>query len=301
MKKKTAVGMAILGLLAVFVLIVIFAVVREVRREEALRKQSISGLVELDLKLLRGGLADVARTDRLVLLLVDPDSRRTVAMAFVSPLVPPQTIRIGVENVREGTVLQGPYLLVGITDKDGEIFKVSPGEVYGRSPEPLALGTTEYRLVLNEPFRGSVLNQASPRAPQAAPRASASGSGDPQGDDRQGDDPRFAISGTIVVSRALQGRVDASDRLVVLLFDPDTPRPLAFKIIPHTLLPQKFTVALPPEARGSLKPGYHLRILTDKNNDPLGSVEGEVVGRSLETIPLGTTGLVFELNQPYVR
>lgn len=299
MKKKTTVGLATFGLLAVFVLIVIFAVVREVRREEALRKQSISGLVELDLKLLRSGLADVVRTDRLVLLLVDPDSRRPVAMTFVSPLVPPQTIRIGVENVREGTELQGPYLLVGITDKDGEIYRVTPGEVYGRSLEPLALGTTEYRLVLNEPFRGSLFNKPTPRA-------SASGSGDPRGgdpsgDDPSGDDPRFAISGTIVVSRALQDRVDYSDRLVVLLFDPDTPRPLAFQIIPSTLLPQKFTITLPPEARGNLKPGYHLRILTDKNNDPFGSVEGEVVGRSTETIPLGTTGLVFELNQPYVR
>lgn len=292
MKPKT---MAILGLLAVFVLIVIFAVLREVRRESTLREQSISGLVELDIKLVRGGMAEVVRTDRLVLLLVDPKTKQPVAMAFESPLVPPQTIRIGVENIREGTVLEGPYLLVGITDKDGEIFRVSPGEVYGRSAGPLALGTTEYRLLLNEPFRGGLFNQPPPpMARQAVPPASASG-------DRQDDDPRFAISGTVVVSKALQSRVAPKDRLVVLLFDPDTPRPLAFKIIPHILLPQKFTIALPPNARGSLKPGYHLRILTDKNNDPFGSVEGEVVGRSRETIPLGTTGLVFELDQPYVR
>ncbi len=148
------------------------------------------------------------------------------------------------------------------------------------------------RLVLSERFRGSLFNEAgaAPRAGSRAPAVSTTP-----------EDPEYSISGTITVSRALAGRVERADRLVVLLFDPQQARPVAFKIIPHALLPQQFRIALPPEARAGAKPGYELRVVTDKNDDPFGAAEGEVAGRSNEPVPLGTAGLVFELNQPYPR
>ena len=119
--------------------------------------------------------------------------------------------------------------------------------------------------------------------------------------DGSGADPQYSISGTISVSKELASAVQPAHRLIILLFDPDVPRPVGFKIIPHTLLPQRFTVTLQPEARSAIKPGYGLRILTDKNNNPFGSAEGEVIGRSTKPIPLGTTGLNFVLDQKYVR
>lgn len=300
MKTRTLV---IVGLVAVFILGVAFALLRELRREEAVLAGSISGVVEVARELYAQGVADVVRTDRLVLMLVDPETREPVALHFESPLVPPQTIRIGQDNARGGAQLQGSYLMVGITDKDGEIFRVTPGEVYGRSSEPVPLGTEEYRLVLDEPFRGSLFNEPG-AAPPVAQAPSAGGA--PRGsagplDGSAKADPRFTIGGTITVAKAHQDTVRQSDRLILLLFDPGQGRPIAFKIIPHTLLPQRFTISLPPEAQADPKPAYDLRVLTDRNNDPLGSTEGELIGRSAKPIPLGTMDVDFELDQPYVR
>ncbi|MCH7566032.1 MAG: hypothetical protein IH968_19670, partial [Gemmatimonadetes bacterium] len=96
---------------------------------------------------------------RLVLILVDPGTKAVVARRVESPLVPPQTIAIGLEDILQGRQLYGSYLLIGITDKDGEIFRVTPGEVYGRLPTPVPLGTERIRLVLDQPFRGGLFNR----------------------------------------------------------------------------------------------------------------------------------------------
>jgi hypothetical protein len=114
-------------------------------------------------------------------------------------------------------------------------------------------------------------------------------------------DPRYSIAGTITVSPALQKDVNSADRLIIMLFDPQQARPAAFKIIPHTLLPQRFTITLPADARGDVREGYSLRILTDKDDNPFGSAPGEVIGRSEQPIPLGTLDLNFVLDQPYTR
>jgi hypothetical protein len=341
MKTRTVV---LLVLVVVFAAAIAYSLRREVRREEATLATSISGVVDLTPQLLASGQADVVRTDRLVLMLVDPQTQRPVALRFVSPLVPPQTIRIGQEDARDGAQLKGAYLVVGITDKDGEIFKITPGEVYGRSPQPVALGSEEYTLLLTEPFRGSLFNEAGApatvvegmgRGPYGGGTGGSSGGGmgggapaagpPMQGGPMQGGpmaggpmaggpiseragplgepegDPAFSIAGTITVAKALAGSVEPSDRLIILMFDPQQARPVAFKIIPHTLLPQRFTITLPPDARPGNKDGYSLRILTDKDDNPFGAAPGEVVGRSAKLVPLGTTGLHFQLDSPYTR
>jgi hypothetical protein len=220
-------------------------------------------------------------------------------MSIISPLVPPQTIRIGQENAANGYPLKGSYLLVGITDKDGEIYRVSPGEVYGISPEPIALGSEQVKLTLDQPFRGSLFNAAPAMAARggassASPAAMPPVAGEPP-------DPKYTIRGTITVTPALKDKVEQSDHLVILLFDPDQARPMAFEVVPHAILPQPFFITLPPEARAQAKPGYVLHVVTDKDDSPFHSVEGELVGRSAKPIPLGTTDLTFELDQPYVR
>lgn len=287
----------IIGLIVCFFLVTGWALLRELGREERTLRTSISGVVEIAPRLFSAGVADVVRTDRLALYLVDPKTREPVLLRFQSPLVPPMNIRIGQDHAPDGTILAGPYFVVGITDKDGEVFRITPGEIYGISKTPILLGTKGFRLVLDQPFRGSLFNNAvagRPAPPDTGPPATQKA---PAGDA----DSRYSISGTITVTKALSGTVASSDRLIVLMFDPELGRPVATKIIPHTLLPQRFTITLPPAARQNAKKGYGLRILTDKDNNPFGAAPGEVIGRSAKPVPLGTTGLNFVLDQKYVR
>ena len=287
----------IIGLIAGFVLVIGWALEREFGREERTLRSSISGLVEVAPQLYAAGLADVVRTDRLALFLVHPKTREIVVLRFESPLVPPMNIRIGQLDAPDGIDLAGSYLVVGITDKDGEIFRVTPGEVYGRSKGPVELGTEGFRLILDQPFRGSLFNEAMAARPARPESASP-----PSRKARAGTaEPRFSISGSITVSKALSSNVVPTDRLVLLMFDPALGRPVANKIIPHALLPQKFTISLPPGVRPNAKKSYSLRILTDKDNNPFGSAPGEVIGRSAKPVPLGTTGLNFVMDRNYVR
>ncbi len=296
-----------LALGVIFVGLVAFALLRELKREERKLASSLTGTVEVAPELWASGKADIVRTDRLALYLVDPATNQPVALRIVSPLVPPQNIDIGQANAGEGTELSGAFLLVGITDKDGELFKVTAGEVYGRSPAPIQLGTEQVRLVLNEPFRGSLFNQERrPRSGSAAAAPAPPALGEPSAQGKTPMGPRgeaaLSIRGEVRVSEKLKGNVDPRDRLVILLFDPELSRPVANKIIPHTLLPQRFSISPPPGqvASGSGK-AYDLRILTDKDGQPFNAVPGEVIGRSKQPIPLGTSDLVFELNEPYRR
>ncbi|MDH4246895.1 MAG: hypothetical protein OEW39_03675 [Deltaproteobacteria bacterium] len=322
MKPKT---LTILALILVFVVGVAVTFMRELDREQAEVDNSISGVVEVAPMLYAQGVVDIVRTDRIVLFLVDPATRQPVAMTTESPLVPPQNIRIGQMHSREGTPLKGSYLLVGITDKDGEIFKITPGEVYGASPQPIAMGAEQVRLVLDQPFQGSLFNE--PGVPMAmhpssggAPNAEPTPPGNPAGGAPAGGpmmggaaaparplgaepegDPRFTIQGTITASAALKDNVTPKDRLIVMLFDPEVMRPVSIKMIPHALLPQKFSITLPQEAQARAKKAYSLRVITDKNDSPFQSAPGELVGRSAQPIPLGTRDLKFELNEVYTR
>jgi hypothetical protein len=303
MKPKT---ILIIVLAITFAGLVAFALLREVEREEAKLATSITGIVDVTPELYASGQVDIVKTDRMALYLVDPATGETVALRIINPLVPPQTIDIGEENRRRGAPsLEGAYLLIGITDKDGEIFKVTPGEVYGRSPQPIALGTEQVRLMLSEPFRGSLFN----KPPSAAPPAAAAPAGNAKPDASGMRSPgrvrtpmvpegnaALSIRGEIRVRNDLKSMVDGKDRLVILAFDPEQDQPVASKIIPHAFLPQRFSIAVPAE--GARK-AYHLRVLTDKDGQPFNPVQGELIGRSKTPIPLGTSDLVFELDSPF--
>ena len=291
MKPRT---IAIIVLIVVFLVGISYALLREVKREEERLVSSLNGIVEVDVRLYAEGLVDIVKTDRLVLYLVDPASGKPMALNILNPLVPPQVFQIGQEHHLEGAKLKGKYLLVGITDKDGEVFKVTPGEVYGRSAEPIALGTEQIRLVLNEPFRGNLFNRVGISEARAASPVRSSGGGSGEGRP----DPTLTIRGTLRVAEALRAGVEPSDRLVILLMDPVSKRPIATKIIPHVLIPQTFSISAPP---GNAGKSFYLRILTDKDGQPVNAVEGEVIGRSGVPVPLGTTDLDFVLDQPFRR
>lgn len=162
----------ILVALVVFFSVVALALLREVEREEAMLERAISGIAEVSEAMLGTGQADIARTDRLALLLVDPKTGEAVALKTISPFVPPMTISIGQQDVRGDLLLDGSYYVMGITDKDGDIAKPTRGEVFGRSPEPVRVGQERIHLLLDQPFRG----QVPPLAGNAGPSTGGRGS-----------------------------------------------------------------------------------------------------------------------------
>jgi hypothetical protein len=291
---------ALAVLLVVFVAGVGGALWRELARDEATLRRSVSGIVEVSPALYAAGQADIVKTDRLVLVLVDPATGQPVALKFESPLVPPQNIRIGQQDVRQaGEIGNGPYLLIGITDKDGEIFHAAPGEVWGRLPDPVSLGMEHVKLLLDAPFRGGLNNDggSAPLGAAALDGGYGAGAGS-AGAAAAPPDPARTISGTITVAPKLAANVAKSDRLIVLLFDPELGRPAAMLIIPHALIPQKFSISAPDAAPGKR---FFLRVISDKDNNPFQAAPGEVAGRSKEPIALGTHDITFELDEPYTR
>ncbi|MFI5400988.1 MAG: hypothetical protein ACHQZQ_08065 [SAR324 cluster bacterium] len=286
MKRKTLV---ILGLIALFAVLVGTALWRELRRDADSLAHSITGRLDVDPQLAASGQADLARTDRVALILVDPETRHPVAMHFESPLVPPMNFRIGIEDARDGQALTGRYTLIAITDKDGEVFRNAPGEVYGQAERPVGLGDRQVVVTLSQPFRGTLFNTA----PEAAAGAQAEAAPEPP------EPPERTVSGTVRATPELAANVTAGDRMVIMLFDPEAGRPAAVKLVPVTRLPQAFSISVPPGQ--PLKAGYSLRILTDKDGNPFGSAPGEIVGRSSALVAPGTHTVQFVMDQPYVR
>lgn len=154
MKPRTVI---ILVGIVVFAAAVLLALLREVEREEELLQAAISGTVEVSNEMRMTGQADIDhRADRMALMLIEPQSGEAVALQYVSPISPPQAISIGQQHARGDRTLSGDYYVMGITDKDGDVTKVTRGEVFGRTPNPVPLGTEQLRLLLDQPFRGKV-------------------------------------------------------------------------------------------------------------------------------------------------
>jgi hypothetical protein len=239
----------------------------------------------------------------VALLLVDVDTRQPVAMKFESPLVPPMNFHIGQDDARTGQPLSGRYELIAITDKDGEVFRTVPGELYGRAPKAVALGDQDVVVTLTQPFRGTLFNDVEGGAAGTVPAASApgplaAGAPGPLAAEASAP-PERTISGTVRADPKLAPSVGPGDRLIVMLFDPEAGRPAAIRIVPQARLPQPFSISLPPGQ--PLKAGYSLRILTDKDGQPFAAAPGEIVGRSAGLVAPGTQGLDFVLDQPYTR
>ena len=304
MKPRTIV---IIVLIVAFAVGVAIALTREVEREESKLLTSISGRVQIADELFRQGLANVVKTDRMVLMLVDAATGNPVALKFDTPFVPPQTFIIGQEQARTPGALSGSYYLVGLTDKDGEIFQVSPGEVYGRSETPLPLGSEQVQLVLREPFRGSLFNGAPPAGmlppshPEAGGGPAQAPAGAPAGSQGMAADPALTIEGTITAAPALAANVSPSDRVIVLAFKPDQSRPVAFEILPSASLPLHFRLSVPANETEARTTGVFLRVVTDKDGSPFNAAPGEIIGRSTAPVKLGTSGLEFVMDQPYIR
>ena len=261
--------------IVVFVALAGYALWQELLRNEAELSGSLSGTI---LATPRAG-AEIVKTDNAYLLLVDPDSFQIVATKVINPFLPPTTFLVGTDDAQGGKLSKQVRLLV-LTDKDGDPNRPASGEVIGPLSPSYNLGRQGIEYTLDRPF-------------QSFP---------PELLQSRQDAPEQSISGHITIADSLKAGVSPEDRLVVMLFDPKLGRPAAIRIIPHVFDGQDFRIGASDAMGGQpLEGPFSLRILTDKNDQPLHSAPGEVVGRSNTLIPLGTHGLEFPLDQSYVR
>ena len=257
-----------------FIVLLGYALLHEMDRNQEQIEGSISGVITATPS---AGSA-IVKTDNAYLLLFEPGASYPAATKVMNPFLPPTTFFIGQEDAVKP--LKGSYKLLVLSDKDGNPDRPAVGEVIGPLTEPLELGTEAFEYILNRPFKGF------PKELQEARRA----------------DPQWNIAGTIDVSPAFQDLISPQDRLVIMLFDPQLGRPVAFRILENFDLPQEFRIGtMDAMPRIQLKGNYSLRILTDKNNLPFESAPGELVVRSTELLSLGTAGLNLVLDSEYRR
>lgn len=113
------------------------------------------------------------------------------------------------------------------------------------------------------------------------------------------DDSKKAIEGTIGIRADLIQHVAPGDRLVIKLFHPGDGVDLDAKyaILPTFTLPIDFRIAPTFDMSGRSKwKSYVVQAFTDKDGDVLSVVPGEVLASTPGPVPLGTTGVVLELN-----
>ena len=260
--------------ISAFIIILGYALLRELDRNQAQISNSISGVITAT----PAAGAGIVKTDNAYLLLFEPGSSYPVATKVINPFLPPTTFFIGQEDASKP--LKGPFRLLILSDKDGNPDNPARGEVIGALTPPLELGTEAFEYLLDRPFRGY------PKELMEARR----------------NDPETNISGTVDISPKFKDLVALGDRLVIMLFDPELARPVAFRILENIQFPLDFKIGAADAMPGAqLKGPFSLRILTDKNNQPFESAPGELIVRSAEALPLGSHGLSFILDQEYRR
>ena len=254
--------------------LILNALLTELRRNTSLLENSISGLILSKPEISYG----IIKTDNAHILLFDSLTLELVASKTINPFLPPLSFSIGQNDTK--IPLSGSYRLLVLTDKNRNLNIPFFGEVIGPLSQPFSLGTEGIKYYLDKPFKEL------PSELMVSKKLFSESS----------------ISGTVYVSPLLSDKVDLSDRLVIMLFDKNQGRPVAFNIISNFKVPQKFSIGQINAMEGQVLNGkYSLRILTDKNNKPFQSSIGELIGRSKELIPLGTENLKFELDEEYRR
>ena len=260
------------------VLLIGYALWQEIARNESHIQTSISGTIKTAPNVTGG----VVKTDNAYLILFDPETLTPVAQHMINPFLPPITFSIGQSDAGPQASLQGSYRLLIFTDRDGDPNLPTPGELIGAFTPPLSLGTESFSYVLDRPFNSF---------PQELLKSS-----------QPADKPEDSIQGIVRVSSDLLKQVSPTDKLIIMLFDPSQGRPVAFKFVESPSFPMEFQIG-PLDAMGTtdLVGPYSLRILTDKDGQPFQAAEGELIGRSKDMVPLGTSNLDFVLDSPYVR
>jgi hypothetical protein len=106
------------------------------------------------------------------------------------------------------------------------------------------------------------------------------------------------IQGTIMVHPDFVHYIAPEDRLIIKLFYPGEhlEKDPKFTILSTFTLPLAFRVSPTLDmSRASKWPAYVVEVFTDKDQDIVSIVPGELGARTPAPVPLGTTGVVLEL------
>lgn len=107
------------------------------------------------------------------------------------------------------------------------------------------------------------------------------------------------IEGTIRVHPDSVHHIAPGDRLIIKLFYPSDgfEKDQKFAIVSTFTLPVAFQIAPTMDmSRRSKWPAYMVEAFTDKDQDILSIVPGELHARTPDLVPLGTTDIILELN-----
>ena len=113
------------------------------------------------------------------------------------------------------------------------------------------------------------------------------------------DKSKKTIQGTIRIRADLVQHVSPSDRLIIKLFHPGNGVELDAKyaILPTFTLPVEFRIAPTFDmSRRSKWKSYVVEVFTDKDSDVLSVVPGELFASTPGLVPLGTAGVILELD-----
>ncbi len=113
------------------------------------------------------------------------------------------------------------------------------------------------------------------------------------------DTSKTLIQGEIRVPSDMAHHIAKGDRLIIKLYYPSDgiERDPKFQILPDFTLPLTFRISPTIDMSGRTKwRSYVVEAFTDKDNDVLSVVSGELVARTPDVVPLGTTGIVLELS-----
>jgi hypothetical protein len=114
-------------------------------------------------------------------------------------------------------------------------------------------------------------------------------------------DPSQMIQGTIEVEAGSAGQVAAGDRLIIKLYHPRDGVELdaKYRIVEDFTLPFDLVAAPSIDMSGRTKfQNYVVEVFTDRDGDVLSVMPGELMARTPEPVPLGTTDLRLELQTP---
>jgi hypothetical protein len=103
-----------------------------------------------------------------------------------------------------------------------------------------------------------------------------------------------AISGTLTVAPDLARHIGPDDRLIIKLYRPSGGVELdaKYQIVSSFELPLEFHAAPSIDMSGQTKfDAYVIEAFTDKNADVLAIAPGELIARTPEPVPLGTSDL----------
>lgn len=110
-----------------------------------------------------------------------------------------------------------------------------------------------------------------------------------------------SIEGTVRVRADLAQHIGPGDRLVFKLFHPKgaSEKDIKFQIITTFTLPYDFRVSPSTDMSGRSKwRDYVVEVFTDRDGDIMSVAPGELMGRSARSVPLGSQGVVVDLENP---